>query len=126
MQRWLPGIAVVVGTVGVGLGSFIYTQLTHLEWENVSGDVYVIQGLGGNVGVLKTSEGAVVVDTMTFPLQGERIRALAEAGLSLEQAQSTIDLEIDEGCGPAGLPPIVVLDFDGAVASIWDGISATE
>ncbi|MFT5444302.1 MAG: cyclase [Myxococcota bacterium] len=296
MRRWLMVIGVVVGTVAVGLGSFIYTQLTQLEWKNVRGDVYLIQGLGGNVGVLKTSEGAIVVDTMTFPLQGERIRALAEelaggpviavinthyhrdhthgnpsfesiprfyattktkehlltsdteswtgaaastlpneliddtrtiqiggktvtlsflgrghtdgdlvvhfvddrvvhlgdlffnkrypridiagggsaqewaatldraleiefervipghgdiadaegvrgfqrflqdafrevskaktAGLSLEQAQDTIELESDEGYGPGGLPPIVVLDFNGVVASIWDELSA--
>jgi len=38
----------------------------------------MISGVGGNVGVLATGEGTIIVDTMTFQLQGERIRALAE------------------------------------------------
>ncbi|MBW2290686.1 MAG: MBL fold metallo-hydrolase [Deltaproteobacteria bacterium] len=74
---WI-GLAIVLLTTVVGGGTFVYRQITKLTWEQVQGDVYVIKGLGGNVGVLKTREGAVVVDTMTFPIQGERIRALAE------------------------------------------------
>ena len=31
----------------------------------------VLFGLGGNVGVLRTERGAVIVDTMTFRMQGE-------------------------------------------------------
>jgi cyclase len=38
----------------------------------------VIYGLGGNVGVLSTDRGAVVVDTMTFRAQGTRILEAAE------------------------------------------------
>jgi glyoxylase-like metal-dependent hydrolase (beta-lactamase superfamily II) len=48
--------------------------------ERVTDDVHVIrvERLGGNVGVLATERGAVVVDTMTFRSQGSRILKLAE------------------------------------------------
>jgi glyoxylase-like metal-dependent hydrolase (beta-lactamase superfamily II) len=32
-----------------------------------------MSGVGGNVGVLLTTDGAVVVDTMTFPRQGNAV-----------------------------------------------------
>lgn len=78
MRRILAWFAVGVSVVALMLFVFVYVQLTSLTWEKVNGDAYVIFGLGGNVGVLGTSEGAVIVDTMTFPFQGKRIRALAE------------------------------------------------
>ena len=78
MQKGILRLAIVLLATAVGGGSYIYYQATKLSWEQVSGDAYVIFGLGGNVGVLKTALGAVVVDTMTFPIQGKRIRALAE------------------------------------------------
>lgn len=78
MKRALLALAALVGVVLIVGAAFLYRQVTTLRWEQVQGDVYVIFGLGGNVGVLKTNDGAVVVDTMTFPIQGERIRALAE------------------------------------------------
>jgi cyclase len=55
-----------------------YRRATDLEVVDVTRDVHVIYGLGGNVGVLKTDRGALVVDTMTFRVQGAHILALAE------------------------------------------------
>ncbi|HKA16632.1 MAG TPA: MBL fold metallo-hydrolase [Myxococcota bacterium] len=55
-----------------------YRHATDLEVARVTEDVNVIYGFGGNVGVLKTDRGAVVVDTMTFRAQGARILELAE------------------------------------------------
>jgi glyoxylase-like metal-dependent hydrolase (beta-lactamase superfamily II) len=52
--------------------------VTTLDHEPVTDDVSVVFGAGGNVGVLRTERGAVVVDSMTFALQGRRIRELAE------------------------------------------------
>jgi cyclase len=78
MKKGLIRLLIILLATVVGGGIFMYRQVTNLTWEQVQGDVFVIFGLGGNVGVLKTEEGAVVVDTMTFPIQGERIRALAE------------------------------------------------
>ena len=44
----------------------------------VTDDVHMISGLGSNVGVLRTRDGALVVDTMTFAMQGRAIREHAE------------------------------------------------
>ncbi len=71
-------VAVSVLLAGVAAVS-LYQRVTSLRTATVSEDVDVIFGQGGNVGVLATERGAVVVDTMTFRLQGERIRELAEA-----------------------------------------------
>jgi glyoxylase-like metal-dependent hydrolase (beta-lactamase superfamily II) len=55
-----------------------YRRATELAVEKVTEDVHVITGLGGNLGVLTTDRGAVVVDTMTFRTQGAHILELAE------------------------------------------------
>jgi glyoxylase-like metal-dependent hydrolase (beta-lactamase superfamily II) len=78
MRRVLAWITLALVVVAAGAGLYLYRQITHLTHERVTPDVHVVFGLGGNVGVLRTGEGTVIVDTMTFPLQGERIRALAE------------------------------------------------
>lgn len=78
VRRVLKWVALGIVVVAVGLGAWVYRQLTRLTSERVTDDVHVIYGLGGNAGVLRTGEGTVVVDTMSLPLQGERIRALAE------------------------------------------------
>jgi len=72
-----PLITIVLLALGAG-GIYLYQLVTTLDSESVTADVSVIFGVGGNVGVLRTERGAVVVDTMTFALQGRRIRELAE------------------------------------------------
>lgn len=69
--------AVLVAVVGLVL-IYAFDQLTSFHFEPVTDSVYMITGAGGNVGVLKTDRGPVIVDTMTFPLQGRRIKKLAE------------------------------------------------
>jgi glyoxylase-like metal-dependent hydrolase (beta-lactamase superfamily II) len=59
-------IALVAGALWLGLGWLDHTQLTDA--------VHMYSGIGGNVGVLVTNEGVVVVDTMTFVRQGDAIR----------------------------------------------------
>lgn len=74
----VPLVATGVLVVALGVGAiFLYDFVTSLEVEGVADDVYVIRGVGGNVGVLRTRRGAVVVDSMLLRLQGERIRKLA-------------------------------------------------
>lgn len=65
---WLVLIVVLLG----GVGWFLVGDLDHTQ---MTSDVHMYSGIGGNVGVLVTSEGAVVVDTMTFARQGGVIRA---------------------------------------------------
>jgi glyoxylase-like metal-dependent hydrolase (beta-lactamase superfamily II) len=73
------GAVLGAAVVAVGIGAiWLYNSVTSLESERVSGDVHVIRGAGGNVGVLRTDTGAVVVDSMLFRMQGQRIRELSE------------------------------------------------
>ena len=68
---------VLVGLLAIA-AIYAYQQVTSLEVERVTDDVHVLFGLGGNVGVLATERGAVIVDSMTFRMQGAQIRELAE------------------------------------------------
>lgn len=72
---WIITVLLVI--VGI-LAITVYNQLLSFEIERVSDDVHVIYGLGGNVGVLATERGTVVVDTMSLNVQGKRIRELAQ------------------------------------------------
>ena len=56
----------------------LFHQVVSVESEQVTDSVHVISGVGGNVSVLKTDRGAVIVDAMLFPIQGRRIKDLAE------------------------------------------------
>jgi glyoxylase-like metal-dependent hydrolase (beta-lactamase superfamily II) len=69
--------AVLIAVTGF-LAVYFYNQITLLDHETVTDSVHVVYGVGGNVAVLRTQRGAVIVDTMTFPIQGRRIRDLAE------------------------------------------------
>lgn len=79
MKRVLVWGLVLILVVVIGGGMYAYTAFQTLEVERVTDDLHLIKGAGGNVGVLKTSEGTVIVDTMTFSFQGARIREEAEA-----------------------------------------------
>lgn len=73
------GIALAVILLLVGVAAvYGYVRVSSLGVVRVTDDVHVLTGLGGNVGVLRTDVGAVVVDTMTFRMQGARIRERAE------------------------------------------------
>ena len=78
MKRIIGGIAALV-VLGVALGGIaVYQQIQDLEVAQVTDDIHVIYGLGSNVGILRTEDGAVVVDTMTFRSQGSRILEMSE------------------------------------------------
>ena len=69
--------ALLIALIGL-IVVYLYNQIATFESEKVTDAVHVISGVGGNTAVLETERGVVVVDTMTFPLQGRRIRDLAE------------------------------------------------
>jgi glyoxylase-like metal-dependent hydrolase (beta-lactamase superfamily II) len=78
MRRTLVRVALVlIGLLAIG-AIYAYQKVTSLEVERVTDDVHVLYGLGGNVGVLATGSGAVIVDSMTFRMQGAHIREVAE------------------------------------------------
>jgi glyoxylase-like metal-dependent hydrolase (beta-lactamase superfamily II) len=70
-------VAAVLLVAGVG-AVYVYGEVMALESDQVTDDVAVIYGFGGNVGVLRTQLGAVVVDTKTFVAQGRRIQEQAQ------------------------------------------------
>jgi glyoxylase-like metal-dependent hydrolase (beta-lactamase superfamily II) len=78
MGRILAGLLTVLVAIGGAGAVYVYSRIQGLDVEQVTPDVHMLFGLGGNVAVLRTDAGAVVVDTMRFRMQGERIRELAE------------------------------------------------
>jgi glyoxylase-like metal-dependent hydrolase (beta-lactamase superfamily II) len=76
----IVGSVVALLLLGLALlGIYVYQQVSTIEVAGVTPDLHAIYGLGSNVGVLRTNEGSVVVDTMTFAMQGREIRERAEA-----------------------------------------------
>jgi glyoxylase-like metal-dependent hydrolase (beta-lactamase superfamily II) len=133
VKRWLVRIALVLVVLFGTLAIAAYQKVGALESERVTDDVHVIFGLGGNVGVLATGRGAVIVDTMTFRMQGARIRELAEKlGRGPTQAVVNTHYHVDHTHGNPGFAvgtKVVatqrtrdyLLHFD---ASYWDGDAA--
>ena len=76
MKRWQTVLLVFVVLIAV-VGGYVFMQVRALDVEQLSDDLYVLRGFGGNTAVLRTDAGTVVVDTMTLPLQGTRIRETA-------------------------------------------------
>lgn len=123
-------VAVVVVLAGVAAIVF-YQKVTSLDAERVSGDVHVIYGpsgnipgLGGNTAVLRTAGGAVIVDTMSLPLQGSRIRELAErVGGGPTQAIINTHYHLDHTHGnPAFAAGSRIVSTDATLAYLraWD------
>lgn len=77
MKLWKKILIALVVLLGLAIG-FVYWKVHSLEVVQVTPDLHVLYGIGGNVGVLKTGAGTVIVDTMTFTFQGDRIRDVAE------------------------------------------------
>ena len=73
--KWTIAAIGIVVAIGV---AYAFYQIRSLEVVRVTDDLHMIKGFGGNVGVLKTGAGTVIVDTMTFTMQGSRIRHVAE------------------------------------------------
>ncbi len=78
MLKWLVRVVILVAIIAGGIATYGYTQIRALESEQITEDLFMLKGMGGNVGVLRTSEGTVIVDTMTFALQGSRIKQVAQ------------------------------------------------
>ena len=78
-MRRILGRLLLVALALVALAAiWVWRQVGALETERVTDDVHVLFGLGGNVGVLTTERGPVIVDTLTFRSQGASIRETAE------------------------------------------------
>ena len=78
MKKFVIRALVLLALAAAGAAIYAYQTVATLDAEKITNDVSVIFGLGGNVGVLRTDRGSVIVDTMTFRMQGERIREEAD------------------------------------------------
>ncbi|GIW41290.1 MAG: hypothetical protein KatS3mg076_1867 [Candidatus Binatia bacterium] len=58
----------------LAVAGWAWWRAGHVELEKVRDHVYMVRGIGGNVAILDTPQGFVVVDTMTFVRQGRAIR----------------------------------------------------
>lgn len=133
MRRVLGALAVLIAVVVAVAAIWLYGRLTSLEAERVGDAVHVIFGTGGNVGVLETSEGAVVVDTLTFRFQGARVRELAaELGGGPVQAVLNTHYHQDHTHGNPGFAPGTRVVATGRTldylrffdAAYWEGAAA--
>jgi cyclase len=105
MKKILARVALAIAVVAAGLAIYGYQRVTTLESESITGDVSVLFGMGGNVGVLRTERGSVIVDTMTFRMQGERIREEAERITGREAAVIlNTHYHVDHSHGNPGFP----------------------
>jgi len=127
---WL-GVALLVLISGGAI--FVYQRIRSLEVATVTPDVHVIYGLGGNVGILKTDVGAVVVDTMTFRMQGREVREKAEElGGGATRVIINTHYHLDHTHGnPAFAPGLQIVSTDKTLAylhaldaSYWQGDAA--
>jgi glyoxylase-like metal-dependent hydrolase (beta-lactamase superfamily II) len=57
---------------------YVFLSIRSLDVETINDDIHIIRGAGGNTTVLNTKAGAVVIDSMTFKMQGSLIREKAE------------------------------------------------
>jgi glyoxylase-like metal-dependent hydrolase (beta-lactamase superfamily II) len=126
---WLAAGAVVVAAL---IAIYVYGQLTTLEVVRVTDDVHVIHGLGSNVGVLRTDAGSLVVDTMTFQMQGREIRERARSLAGPVQVVVNTHYHFDHTHGnPAFAPGLEVIStgrtlayLDVLDADYWRGDAA--
>jgi len=75
MRRVLARLGIGLAAAAVAVGGWAWWLLGHVAVQPVTKDVYLLTGVGGNVAVLVTGAGVVVVDSMTFARQGEAIQA---------------------------------------------------
>ena len=133
MKTGLRRAVVIVVLVIAAAAVYGYRKATELDTEQVTEDVHVIVGFGGNVGVLTTDRGAVIVDTMTFRAQGARILEVAERlGGGPVQAIVNTHYHIDHTHGNPAFPsgtPVIATDRTLAYmkqvdAAYWEGDAA--
>ncbi len=77
MKFWKKVLIGLVALILLFIG-LLLLEVRSLTVEKINDDLFVIRGMGGNTTVLKTNAGAVVVDSMTFKMQGKLIQAKAE------------------------------------------------
>ena len=124
MRRFLGWAVLALLAVAAGALLWLYQSRVALRAEPVRGDVHVLVGRGGNVGVLGTERGAVVVDTLGLRMQGEAVRERVEA-LTGREVQLVLNTHYhrDHTRGNLGFPlqtSIVATERTRAHLLRWD------
>lgn len=134
-MRWILYAVTALIIVVAGAAGYGYHKIRSLSVQPVSERVWLLQGVGGNVTVLKTGAGAVLVDSMTFATQGEQLSEEAEA-LTGEPVVMVINshFHIDHSHGNPGFSPSVDvvatsltlkhMQEDDPIPGYWDGDAA--
>lgn len=132
MKRWKKIVLALVMLLLI-MGGYVWWQARALDVERLSDDLYVLRGLGGNTVVLRTGAGNVIIDTMTLPMQGTRIRETAQSLTGLETVlviNTHYHLDHTHG-NPAFDPGTRVLSTErtlaylkGLDADFWEGDAA--
>jgi glyoxylase-like metal-dependent hydrolase (beta-lactamase superfamily II) len=73
MRRTFARVLAVLAAGAVLVALWAWARIGRIDAERVTPDVWMLTGVGGNVGVLVTGAGVVVVDSMTFARQGDVI-----------------------------------------------------
>ena len=129
MARILGGVGVALAVAIAAVAVYGYQEISSLEVAKVTDDLHVIYGLGSNVGVLRTDDGSIVVDTMTFTLQGREIRDRAEQLAGPVRAIVNTHYHLDHTHGnpafAAGLPVLATVKtrayLDALDGDYWSG-----
>ena len=79
MLRLLTYVLLTLIVLLVAGAGFVWWRTGVIDTTVVKPNVWMLSGIGSNVTVISTTEGAIVVDSMTFVRQGERILERAQA-----------------------------------------------
>ena len=117
MARLAGGIVTVLLLIAASAAVYGYQRVTALELVRVTDDVHAIYGLGSNVGILRTDAGSIVVDTMTFALQGREIRERARGVAGPVQVIVNTHYHLDHTHGnPAFAAGLRIVSTDNTLA----------
>lgn len=106
MRRLLVNFAIAVIALAAIVAGWVFWRAGRIDVEKVAEGLYMMTGAGGNVGVLVTDAGVVVVDTMTFVRQGEAIRTrIAEITSQPVVAVINTHYHLDHTHGNPAFPP---------------------
>jgi cyclase len=107
MKKILLSVIVVLLIAGIVTTVVLREDMADMQAVQLTPDLHMLTNpYGGNVAVLKTGAGAVIVDTMTLGLQGRAIQAKAEE-LTGEPVVAIINshYHLDHSHGNPAFPP---------------------
>ena len=115
MVRLFAMVLAVLVLAGLGLGFYVYDQVTALELESITDDVHLIRGIGGNVAVLRGLRAFQRFVRQLLQV-AERMR---QTGASVEVTLAE-ELTEDVGYTPLVIPFVVQRDRAYVLRRAWE------